>query len=127
MLEGKTNWLRWNQFDPILEWQLSQSQQPIYAQKRCMDTSNGVENDRHVENLRLTPLMSDLLLEDLLLFIGEVVHSGNLSRVLSSESTLFEERQDIVEIIVRGELFGRTHQSVARHTNERVANPWNGQ
>lgn len=127
MLEGKTSLLRWNQFDPILGWQLSRSQRAVCYWRRCTHTSNGVENDGHVENLRLAPLMSDLLLEDLLLFIGEVVHSGNLSRVLSSQSTLLEEREDVVEIIVRSELLCRPHQSVARHTDERVANPWNGQ
>jgi hypothetical protein len=86
-----------------------------------MHTSNRVQNDGYIENLRLAPLVSEFLLEDLFLLIGEVVHGGNLSRVLSSQSTLLEKRQNVIEVIVRSELLCRTHQSITGHTNERVA------
>jgi hypothetical protein len=48
--------------------------------------------------------VSELLLEDLLLLISEVIHGGNPGRVLSSQSTLLEKRQNVIEIIVRSKL-----------------------
>jgi hypothetical protein len=36
--------------------------------------------------------VSEFLLKDLFLFISEVIHGGNLGRVLGSQSTLLEER-----------------------------------
>jgi hypothetical protein len=71
--------------------------------------------------------VSEFLLENLFLLIGEVVHGGNLGRVLGSQSTLLEKRQNVVEVIVRSELLCRTHQSITGHTNERVADSWKGQ
>jgi hypothetical protein len=68
------------------------SQYATYQQWRYRHTSNGIQNDGYVEDFRLAPLVSEFLLKDLFLFISEVIHGGNLGRVLGSQSTLLEER-----------------------------------
>jgi hypothetical protein len=65
---------------------------------------HGVQDDGHIENTRVLPLVSDLLVQNASVIIVELVDLINVMRTLCNQGTFDEIVADIVEIMISSEL-----------------------
>ncbi len=67
-------------------------------------SGNRVQDDGHIENTRVLPLVSDLLVQNSSIIIVELVDLINVIWALCNQGTFDEIAADIVEIVVSSKL-----------------------
>jgi hypothetical protein len=66
---------------------------------------DGVQNDSQVQNLRVLPFVSNLLMNYTAIFVIELGNVINMARALRDQCTFDEVRFDILELVFVGECF----------------------
>jgi hypothetical protein len=82
---------------------------------------NGVEDNGKVEDLGMSPSVSDFTTKDLPLAFVELRNMLDGVRALSDKSSFLQEGQDVLEVVLVGEILDILKQCFTRNASKRVA------
>jgi hypothetical protein len=90
-------------------------------------SSNRIEDDQHVENSRMLPLVRDFLVENASFIVIQLLDLINMVWTLCYQGAFDKIGPDVVEVVVSGELFDIGNQLRLGNSGERILDSATGQ